>query len=117
MKKYITITGINHYYGHSAFKKGMKVKLVKEPDNKHDKEAIKVQTKSLDKVGYVANSSHTVLGNCMSAGRIYDKIGDITNAKVTDILPQGIVCKIKNKKDKKTISTENTTNTIDELKT
>ena len=31
--------------------------------------------RGLGKVGYVANSTHTVLGDCYSAGRIYDKIG------------------------------------------
>lgn len=32
-KKYFTIAGCNHYYGNEYMKKGMKVKLVKEPDN------------------------------------------------------------------------------------
>ena len=50
-------------------KKGMKVKLVKEPDNEYDQEAIQVKIKGLGKVGYVANSSYTVKGKSMSAGR------------------------------------------------
>lgn len=29
---YFTITGMNHYFGSDYLKKGMKVKLVKEPD-------------------------------------------------------------------------------------
>lgn len=36
---YFTIAGCNHYFGNEFLKKGMKVKLVKEPDNEHDKEA------------------------------------------------------------------------------
>lgn len=36
----------------------MKLKLVKEPDNSYDKDAIAVYVGS-DKVGYVANSSKT----------------------------------------------------------
>ncbi len=40
--------------------KGMKVKLVKEPDNEYDKEAIQVKIKGLGKCGYVANSPYTV---------------------------------------------------------
>ena len=51
-------------------------KLEKEPDNEYDKEAIKVTYEGLGKIGYVANSSYTVIGESMSAGRLYDKIGD-----------------------------------------
>lgn len=42
---YFTITGCNHYFGQEFMKKGMKVTLVKEPDNKFDKEAIRVEMK------------------------------------------------------------------------
>lgn len=30
---YFTITGMEYYYGSDFLKKGMKIKLVKEPDN------------------------------------------------------------------------------------
>ena len=46
----ITITGLNYRYGNDFFKKGMKVKLIKEPDNVHDKEAIRVDFKGLGTV-------------------------------------------------------------------
>ena len=72
---YFTIAGYNHYYGSDFMEKGMKVKLVKEPDNEYDNEAIQVKIKGLGKVGYVANSPYTVKGESMSAGRLYDKIG------------------------------------------
>ena len=52
---YFTITGMNHYLGSDFLKKGMKVKLIKEPDNEYDKEAIRVELKGLGKIGYVAN--------------------------------------------------------------
>ena len=39
---YFTIAGCKHYFGNEFMKKGMKVKLVKEPDNEFDKEAIQV---------------------------------------------------------------------------
>jgi len=94
MKLMITITGLDYYYGHSPFKKGRKVKLVKEPENEYDKEAIRVEMKGLGKVGYVANSTRTVLGECQSAGRIYDRFGKKATAEVKYILPQGIVCKV-----------------------
>ena len=73
---YFTIAGCSHYYGTQFMEKGMKVKLEKEPDNPYDKEAIMVKIKGLGKCGYVANSPYTVQGESMSAGRLYDKIGD-----------------------------------------
>ncbi|MGZ1158415.1 HIRAN domain-containing protein [Lactobacillus delbrueckii subsp. bulgaricus] len=39
---FFTVTGCNHYFGTEAFKPRMKVTLYKEPDNKYDKEAIRV---------------------------------------------------------------------------
>ena len=56
---YFTITGTNHYFGHEFCETGMRVRLVKEPDNEFDKEAIRVEMPGLGKVGYVANSSYT----------------------------------------------------------
>ena len=81
-KIYFTLTGTNHYFGKEFLKKGTKIRLEKEPDNEYDKEAIKVTYEGLGKIGYVANSSYTVLGDSMSAGRIYDKIGKKAKAKV-----------------------------------
>ena len=71
-----TIAGCSHYFGSDFIEKGMKVKLEKEPDNAYDKEAIQVRSKGFGKIGYVANSPYTVKGESMSAGRLYDKIGD-----------------------------------------
>lgn len=103
---YFTIAGCRHYFGSDFMKKGMKVKLVKEPDNEYDKEAIKVIYEGLGKVGYVANSSYTVIGEAMSAGRLYDKIGDIAYAKVVLVTQRGTICKVckkslKNEAEKK----------------
>ena len=75
----------------------MKVKLVKEPDNEYDTEAIRVEMKGVGHLGYVANSYYTVLGDSMSAGRLYDKIGDIAKAKVVHVLPQGVLLKVSKK--------------------
>lgn len=91
-KIYFTITGTRHYYGHEFFEKGMKVSLVKEPENKVDKEAIRVELPGLGKCGYVANSSYTVEGDCWSAGRIYDKIGEKAEGVVLYKLPYSVVC-------------------------
>ena len=91
---YFTIAGCNHYFGSGFMEKGMKVKPIKEPDNEYDKEAIKVTYEGLGKIGYVANSSYTVIGESMSAGRLYDKIGDTAYAKVVLVTPAGTICKI-----------------------
>ena len=92
-KVFITLTGTKHYFGNDFLEKGMKIRLGKEPDNEYDKEAIKVTYKGLGKIGYVANSPYTVIGESMSAGRLYDKIGDVAYAKVLLITSVGTICK------------------------
>ena len=95
MKYYVTLTGLNYRFGTAPFQVGQKVKLVKEPENECDREAIRAELPGLGKVGYVANSTRTVAGNCCSAGRLYDKIGDTAIAKVKYILADAVVCKVK----------------------
>lgn len=91
---YFTIAGCSHYYGTQFMEKGMKVKLVKEPDNEYDKEAIQVKIKGLGKVGYVANSPYTVQGESMSAGRLYDKIGDKAKGRIVFVIGGTAVCRV-----------------------
>lgn len=69
-------------------------KIWKEPNNEYDKEAIQVKIKGLGKIGYVANSPFTVKGESMSAGRLYDKIGDKAKGKVVFVVDGGVVCRI-----------------------
>ena len=76
----------------------MIIKLVKEPDNEYDKEAIRAEIKPIGKIGYVANSVRTVIGDCYSAGRLYDKIGDKAKAEVVFVLPSGVIARVKLKK-------------------
>ncbi len=97
-KVYITIAGTDHYHGSDFFKEGMSVTLIKEPDNEYDKEAIRVELKGLGKVGYVANSYHTVLGESISAGRLYDKIGKKAKAKVMYVTGRSVICRVKGTK-------------------
>lgn len=93
-KIFITIAGMNYRYGTDILEKGDIVKLVKDPDNDYDKEAIKVKAEGLGTVGYVANSTKTVKGECMSAGRVYDRIGRKAHAKVVCVTPFGAICQI-----------------------
>lgn len=71
---YVAVTGTQHYYGVDFLKPGQIVHLIKDPDNTHDHEAIKVEMPPIGKIGYVANSPHTVPKGCHSAGRIYDRL-------------------------------------------
>ena len=90
-KIYFTITGTNHYFGNEFLKPDMKVRLIKEPDNDYDKEAIKVELEGLGIIGYVANSPYTVAGESYSAGRLYDKIGDTSEGTVMYVLNGGVL--------------------------
>ena len=92
---YFTITGMNHYLGSDFLKKGMKVKLIKEPDNEYDKEAIRVELKGLGKIGYVANSPYTVIGESKSAGRMYDLMKKKAKGKVLLVTVKGALCELK----------------------
>ena len=93
-KIFITVTGTRHYFGSDFLEKDMKLFLEKEPDNEYDKEAIQVICEGLGKIGYVANSLYTVLGESFSAGRLYDKIGDTAKGKVLFVFEKMAVCKI-----------------------
>ena len=93
-KTYITLTGTQYYHGKDFLKPGMRVQLVKEPDNKYDKEAIVVRLEGLGDIGHVANSVHTVVGESISAGHLYDRIGKKAYAKVLYVLPTGVICKV-----------------------
>ncbi|MBR3332988.1 MAG: HIRAN domain-containing protein [Clostridia bacterium] len=98
MKIWFTLTGTNHYLGDDFLEKGMKVRLEKEPDNRHDREAIKVTVKGLGHIGYVANSPYTVVGESWSAGRLYDKIGDTAKGKVVTVTDKGVLCRLETEK-------------------
>lgn len=89
---YFTIAGTNHHHGQEFIELDMSVKLIKELDNEVDSEAIKVEMRGIGQIGYVANSPYTVLGESMSAGRLYDKIGDEATGKVLYVLPRGVLC-------------------------
>lgn len=93
-KTYITLTGTQYYHGKDFLKPGMRVQLVKEPDNKYDKEAIVVRLEGLGDIGHVANSVHTVVDESISAGRLYDRIGKKDYAKVMYVMPTRVICRV-----------------------
>lgn len=96
-KIYFTLTGTKYYHGNEFLKPGMKLKLQKEPDNQYDKEAILVKIEGLGEIGHVANSPYTVIGESMSAGRLYDKIGDTAKAEVLIVTEHGTICSVSKK--------------------
>ena len=92
MPTFFTLTGTSFHYGHEFLEPGMPVILEKEPDNKFDKEAIQVKLPGLGLIGYVANSPKTVIGESLSAGRLYDKIDDVAKGNVLYVLPDAVLC-------------------------
>lgn len=93
---YITITGTNHYYDKKPFAIGNLIRCTKERDNRHDGEAIKCTLPMLGTVGYIANSPYTVAGGTMSAGRVYDRVGDRFYVRVMFTTQTKIICRVEN---------------------
>ena len=101
-EQYITITGIDNYYGAAPFRLGMQTKCVKESGNPYDSEVIRCEGKHLGEVGYVANSTHTVTIGTKSAGRIRHKVKKRFKAEVLFISKNGVICRVtEGLKDKK----------------
>ena len=96
---FVTITGLNHYYGTKPFEIGRVIKLIKEPDNEYDNEAILAFLPFIDKIGYVANSTNTVYQGTISAGRLYDKIEDYAYAKVMFVTHSSVIALVLDKED------------------
>lgn len=94
-KIYITVTGTRFRFGTDFLEKGMILQLIKEPENAYDNEAIRVELKGIGQIGYVANSCKTVYGECCSAGRLYDKVGDKAEAKVCYVLSDAVICSVR----------------------
>ena len=94
-EKYVTIVGFNNYSGRVPFTIGNLVRCEKEPDNPHDGEAIRCTLPMLGTVGYLANSSYTVAGGTMSAGRVYDKVPTKFYVRVMFTTGSKIICRVE----------------------
>ena len=92
---YITLVGFNQFHGTKPFKINSLLKLVKDPNNQYDLEAIGVHMRYAGQVAYVANSTQTVVKGTMSGGRLYDKILDTDFAEVKFISNDSIIAKNK----------------------
>ena len=88
---FVTITATNKYYGFKPFRVGKLFKIRKETDNPYDHEAIVAEVPFIDTIGYVANSTHTVYDGTVSAGRLYDKIGDYAYCRTMFITRSSVI--------------------------
>lgn len=91
---FITIMTFDKLHGPKPLALNKIVKLVKEPDNKYDTEAIACEMRYYGKIGYVSNSTHTVIKGTMSAGRLYDKITDEYFAKILFVRGKDAIAKV-----------------------
>ncbi|HHT49781.1 MAG TPA: DNA-binding protein [Firmicutes bacterium] len=96
-ERYIGVVGFRQFYGRKIFKPEQVVKLVKEPNNAFDDEAIRVEMKPLGQVGYVANSTTTVPRGCHSAGRIYDTFDRYCYGIVRFVTKESVIVELMDK--------------------
>lgn len=96
---FVTITGIDHYYGKKPFEIGRIVKLIKDKNNEYDKEAIAAYLPFIETIGYVANSTNTVYDGTIIAGRLYDKIDDYAYARVMFVTRTSVIALVLDKED------------------
>ncbi|MBE6510129.1 MAG: hypothetical protein E7Z74_02495 [Methanobrevibacter millerae] len=88
----VNITG--SYYHNYNPTEGEIVKLVKEPENEHDGDAIAVYLDN-DKIGYVANSEYTLFDKVKSATKIKNDIPETCEAEILFVyLDEYIIAKI-----------------------
>lgn len=103
---FVTITGLKNYYGTKPFEIGRIIELIKEPENEHDSEAIFAYLPYIEKIGYVGNSVHTVYQGTISAGRLYDKIKDVTYARIMFVTHTSAIAMVLNDKDIEELSSK-----------
>ena len=75
-----TITGMQFYKNNISLSPGMELKLVREPYNKFDPDAVEVFVGS-EKIGYVANNDYTKSALTSAASEIKDRINGVAHAE------------------------------------
>lgn len=91
---YITIDHLNEFGCTAFLRPGERLVLKKDRDNIYDDEAIMVCKENDMKVGYVANSVHTVARGTYSAGRLYDRIEEESTCIVRFIAEELLIAQI-----------------------
>ena len=79
---FITINHLDDFDSTEFLRVGQELHLKKDHNNPYDDEAILVFNSMGRKIGYVANSVSTVCRGTYSAGRLYDKFAEETDAMV-----------------------------------
>ena len=85
---FITINHIEDFCGYSHLRVGDELMLRKDPDNRYDDEAIVVYKDRDMKIGYVANSVHSVARGTYLAGRLYDRMEYVSGCTVRFIIEE-----------------------------
>lgn len=94
MSIFITITGFYYDVETKELNPNQTVILRKEPTNTYDKEAIMVLKEDLTKIGYVANSWKTQAKGTYSAGRLYDKMENESQAKICFVTNEIVIAQL-----------------------
>ncbi len=92
---YITINHLDDFQSVSFLKPGDKLVLKKDKNNIYDDEAIIAYKESKTKVGYVANSVHSVARGTYSAGRLYDLISDDAKCVIRFMIDDMLIVEIE----------------------
>ena len=71
-----------------------------------------MKTNYVGKTGYIANSTQTVTKGTMSAGRIYDKIDDISFCEVKFISNDSVIAKVLTYEEIKDLQDKNKEDTF-----
>ena len=85
---YITIDHLDDFEYTSILRPGDRLVLKKDKENIYDDEAIIVYKENKTKIGYVANSVHSVARGTYSAGRLYDRMEDESSCTVRFVLQE-----------------------------
>ena len=83
----ICIAGREHYGYAAPTNSGAVVDLIKEPDNEHDSDAIRVEYQKMT-VGYVANSPYTLIDEAKSSSQIGGLFERSAKAKILFVFMQ-----------------------------
>ena len=91
---YITIDHLNEFGCTVFLRPGDRLVLKKDRDNIYDDEAIMACKENDTKIGYVANSVHTVARGTCSAGRLYDRMEEESACIVRFIAEELLIAQI-----------------------
>jgi hypothetical protein len=84
----VNIVGIGYSgYDPTPLKVGLPVILVAEPDNPHDRNAIKVENLNGRKIGYISNAAQTCLKGCKRSRQIIDKVTHPLEGEIVSCIP------------------------------